>query len=104
MYEIAEGRLKLQLELGEDSPEASENADGWVTLPDGTKWSATFLSHAELGRIMGRWRVTGECLNGGYFTCPDLVLIRSPGVQAMFAAVRDMVAKGDHELSLRRVE
>lgn len=103
MYKIREEDLLLEVELGENSPEAIENADGWVTLLDGTSWSATFLTYAELGRIMDRWRVTGECLDGSYLTCPDLVVIQSPGVRNMFSAVRDMVANGDHELSLRRV-
>jgi hypothetical protein len=104
VHEITEDGLKLEVEVGEDAPDASENADGWVTLPDGTKWSATFLTYAELGRVMDRWKVTGECLNGSYFTCPDLVLSRSPGFRACFQRVRDMVANGDHELSLRQIE
>lgn len=104
MHEVAEGGLTLAVELGGDSPDTVENCDGWVTLADGSTWSATFLTYAELGRIMDRWKSTGECLGGSYFTCPDLVLVRAPGVQSMFAAVKDLVAHGDHELSLRRIE
>lgn len=104
MYEISDGFLTLQIELGEDSPEAIENADGWVSLPTGERWSATFLTYRELGRIMERWAGTGECLAGTYFTCPDLVVTRRPGVHEMFAAVRDLVSSGDHEMSLRRLE
>ncbi|HET6288160.1 MAG TPA: hypothetical protein VFG15_15605 [Amycolatopsis sp.] len=103
MYERTENGLKLELELGGDPPEACENADGWVTLPDGSRWTATFLSYAELGRILDRWKVSGECLNGTYFTCPDLVLIREPGVRNMFSAVQDLVADGGHALALGRV-
>lgn len=104
MLEVAEDGLLFEVELGSDAPEAVENADGWVTLSDGTRWSVTFLTYAELGRILGRWAESGECLGGRYFTCPDLVLTRTPGVATMFAAVKDLVANGDHELALQRVE
>lgn len=104
MHEISEDGLILQVELGGGSPDEVENADGWITLPNRERWSATFLTYPELGRIMDRWVTTGECLGGAYFSCPDLVLTRRPGVREMFAAVRDMVANGDHEMSLRRVQ
>ena len=104
MYEISEEGLTLQVELGEDAPDEVENADGWIQLPGEGRWSVTFLTYLELGRILDRWQATGECLNGSYFTCPDLVLTRRPGVREMFAAVREMVANGDHEMSLKRVE
>ncbi|WP_221332080.1 polymorphic toxin-type HINT domain-containing protein [Nocardiopsis composta] len=103
MYEISENGLTLRVELGGDEPDEVENADGWVLVPGGGEWSATFLTHREMGRVMERWRSTGECLGGAYFTCPDLVVTRRPGVREMFAAVRDMVANGDHETTLRRI-
>lgn len=104
MYEIAEGGLRLRVELGVDSPETVENADGWLLLPDGSRWSATFLTYAELGRLMDRWAASGECLGGRYFTCPDLVLIRDPGTQKMFAAAKDLVASGEYEVTLGRLD
>ncbi|MDT0471736.1 hypothetical protein AB0465_40515 [Streptomyces griseoviridis] len=104
MYEISEEGLILQVELGEDAPDEVENADGWILLPGGERWSVTFLTYLELGRILDRWQATGECLSGSYFACPDLVLTRRPGVREMFSAVREMVANGDHETSLKRVE
>lgn len=104
MYEISEGGLTLQVELGAEPPDQVENADGWIMLPDGQAWSATFLTYGELGRIFDRWQATGECLNGTYFTCPDLVLTRRPGVREMFASVQDLVAHGDHEMTFRRAE
>src|SRR5690606_31106041 len=79
MYEISENGLTLRVELGGDEPDEVENADGWVLVPGGGEWSATFLTHREMGRVMERWRSTGECLGGAYFTCPDLVVTRRPG-------------------------
>jgi hypothetical protein len=104
MYEIGDAGIKVQIELGGDSPEAVENADGWVVLASGERWAATFLTYAEVGRIMDRWSETGESLNGGYFVCSDLVIIRRPGVREMFNAVRDLVATGSHRNILTRVD
>ncbi|WP_433412897.1 hypothetical protein ACQP1V_27075 [Microtetraspora malaysiensis] len=47
--------------------------------------------------IMDRWQGTGECLNGRYFWCSDLVIIRKPGFVSMADAVRDMIAIGEFE-------
>ncbi|MEU0511200.1 hypothetical protein [Amycolatopsis sp. NPDC006125] len=100
---IAEG-VVLEVELGGDAPGSVENADAWVTLADGTRWTATFLTYAEIGRIMGRHRRSGEYLSGGYFTCPaDLVVLAEPGVRAMLDAVVDLVATGGHESVLHRI-
>lgn len=104
MYRIVDEALELQIELGDEPPEAIENADAWLILPDGSKWSITFLTYRELGRLMRRWATTGEYLGGAYFTCPDVVVVRDPGVTAMLAAVKDLVAKGEHELTLMKVD
>jgi hypothetical protein len=104
MYRISAENLVLDVELGGDAPDEVETADAWVTLADGTRWTATFFTHAEVGRVMERWRASGECLGGRYFACrPDLVITREPGVREMLAVVRDLVATGQHESMLHRV-
>ncbi|WP_157357412.1 hypothetical protein [Amycolatopsis nigrescens] len=95
----------LRVELGESRPEDVENADAWVTLSDGTTWSATFLTYAELGRIMERWEKSGECLSGRYFSArPDIVILRSPGVEEMCAVIAELVNNGEYEMALQKVE
>ncbi|MDX3227039.1 hypothetical protein [Streptomyces sp. ME19-01-6] len=104
MYEIIENGLKVEIELGGDSPDTVENADGWVELPNGEKWAATFLTYAAVGKILEKWSHTGEYLNGGYFVCSDLVIVRRPGVREMFNAVRDLVETDSHQSFLTRVD
>jgi len=101
MYEVEEGPFKLQVELGGDSPDQVENADGWVTVQGEGTWSATFITLAELSRLMNRWHETGEHLSGAYFICPDLVLLRDPGVGAILTAVRHLVDTGGYESLLK---
>jgi hypothetical protein len=97
MYEVEEGSFKLQVELGGDPPDQVENADGWVTVQGEGTWSATFITLAELNRLMNRWHGTGEYLSGAYFICPDLVLLRNPGVDAILTVVRHLVDTGGYE-------
>ncbi|OLR91246.1 hypothetical protein [Actinokineospora bangkokensis] len=101
-HEISRDGVTLHVQLGDSSPGEVENADAWVTVPDGSTWTITFLTYAELGRLLAWWERTGESLSGLYFTCPDLVLTTRPGVEPLFEAVREMVARGEHESVLIR--
>ncbi|WP_370945084.1 hypothetical protein AB5J62_39195 [Amycolatopsis sp. cg5] len=104
MHKITTDDLVLEVELGGDTPETVENADAWVSLPDGTRWSATFLTYAEVGRIMVRHRETGESLGGRYFPWgPDMVIVSAPGVREMLAVATELVATGEHLHTLRRL-
>ncbi|MEV0381782.1 hypothetical protein [Nonomuraea sp. NPDC050643] len=51
---------------------------------------------------MERWQETSESLNGRYFYCTDLIIIREPGFASTIAAVQDMIASGgiNHPYSL----
>jgi len=104
MFTVDEGSFRLEVELGSDLPEFVSNADGWVVIPGRGRWSATFLTLAELNMLMDRWHQTGEYLSGAYFICPDLILLREPGVSAMLSAVRDLVSTGAYETALPKAE
>lgn len=106
MYVIESDTLgvKVEIELGDQSPGDVDNADGSVTLEDGSKWAFTLLTYQELGRLLLRRRYTGENLDGKYFTCPDLLLMSNPGALEAFAAVCDLVKRGAHSSVFTRVE
>lgn len=75
-------------------PETAEEADATITLPDGTRRCATFMTLDVVRRVMDRWKGTGENLGGRYFWCSDLIIIRKPGFASMIDAVRDMITAG----------
>ncbi|WP_203883776.1 hypothetical protein [Planotetraspora kaengkrachanensis] len=75
----------------------ADEADATITLADGTRRYATFMTLGVISRVMDHWRDTGECLNGRYFWCSDLIIIREPGFGSMIDAVRDMIGSGDIE-------
>lgn len=78
-----------------DDPATVENMDVEVVLGDGSRWSATFLTLAEIRRVMDRWAQTGECLNGTYFQCTDLVIFEHGGIEAATDLVRRLVESGE---------
>ncbi|WP_208608492.1 hypothetical protein [Amycolatopsis pretoriensis] len=45
---------------GGERIEAVENVDVEVRLPDGSRWSATIFTLAEVERLMSEWVETGE--------------------------------------------
>jgi hypothetical protein len=93
-------RLKLRdakviFMLGaDDDKESVENVDAEIVLADGSRWSVTFLTLDEIGRIMARWAHSGECKSGAYFRVPDLVISKKPGIANMMAAVEDLIDHG----------
>jgi hypothetical protein len=78
----------------DDDKESVENVDAEIVLADGSRWSVTFLTLDEIGRIMGRWADSGECKSGAYFRVPDLVISRKPGIANMMEAVEDLIDHG----------
>ncbi|MFG1681381.1 hypothetical protein ACGFNP_14555 [Nonomuraea sp. NPDC049269] len=97
-YRISEPEFEMQIPRWEDHAlETADEADATITLPDGTRRYATFMTPAVVSKVMDRWRDTGECLNGRYFWCSDQIIIRDPGLASMIAAVRDMIATGEIE-------
>jgi hypothetical protein len=84
-------RFSIMYILGlDDEPDTVENTDAVVTAPDGTRWTATLLTHREVARVMDRWSTTGECADGSYFQARDLVIVREPGVDSMTRALMDI--------------
>ncbi|MEV0117365.1 hypothetical protein AB0H77_29720 [Streptomyces sp. NPDC050844] len=74
-----------------------ENVDVELRLPDGTRWSATFMTLREIAEVMDRRKQTGECAGGAFFQCPDLVIVPTGGVDAMMASLRGIMDSGGPE-------
>lgn len=78
----------------DDSAETVEDVDAELRLPDGTRWSASFMTLSAIQTVMKRWRETGEYGGGVFFQCSDLVIVPKGGVAAMVEAFRAIVAEG----------
>ncbi|MFJ4964185.1 hypothetical protein EES43_20820 [Streptomyces sp. ADI96-02] len=79
--------------LGEADDEATvEDVDVLVTLEDGRRFSATFLTPAAVVRWMDSEPEEYERL---HFQCPDLVITRHAGVPAMTRVLELARERGD---------
>lgn len=106
-YRVSDPGFEMMIPRWEGyAPETADQADATIGLPDGTRRYATFMTLDVVSGIMDRWQETGESLNGRYFFCTDLVIIREPGFASMLDAVRDLIASGeiDHACSLLPVD
>lgn len=83
--------------LGPDveSADTVANVDAFVDLSDGSSWALTIFTVDEVGRLLARWKETGEVANGSYFWAVDQLIVPEPGVSAMTAAIRELVRSGE---------
>lgn len=89
---------------GEDTYGSVENVDAVLEMSDGSRWSATILSLAELTAVMNRWQESGENLAGRYFVCPDLVVLRHGGVAEITEVFHEILRTGGPDGILKNVE
>ncbi|MFB7944694.1 hypothetical protein ACFC6L_07200 [Kitasatospora phosalacinea] len=81
------------------------NVDVEVRLAaDGSRWSATVFTHAEVGRLMARWARTGEELGGRYFWCSDALIVRDAGLDSIVAVLEGLYASGELTTVLQRLD
>jgi hypothetical protein len=78
-----------------DTVDTVANVDTFVDLPDGSTWALTIFTVDEVGRLLARWKETGEVANGSYFWAVDQLIVPEPGVSAMAVAIRELVRSGD---------
>jgi hypothetical protein len=88
----------------DDDMDSVENVDVEVIHADGSRWSATLISLAEIGRIMERWKASGEGLGGRYFQCDDLVVTRDGGLANMIEVLGALVRSGEFRCVLARID
>jgi hypothetical protein len=81
-----------------------DNVDVFVELPDGTRWSATVITLAQVETIMKRWATTGEALSGSYFWCSDGLIVRDSGINSMTEVLLGLVETGEFTQILQRID
>jgi hypothetical protein len=86
---------RFLLDLDVETAETVANVDAFVDLPDGSTWALTICTVDEVGRLLARWKETGEVANGSYCWAADQLIVPEPGVSAMTTAIRELVRSGD---------
>ena len=104
-YRVRTSAFDVTFVLGHDEDlDRVENVDAEVRLPDGSRWSATIFTVAEVKRLMMRWSRTGECAGGSYFWCPDGLLVNDAGIGNMTRVLAAIYDDGQLTDILNRLE
>ncbi|MFI9723894.1 hypothetical protein ACIHFE_30285 [Streptomyces sp. NPDC052396] len=88
---------------GEDL-ESVDNVDVFVDLKDGSRWSATIITLAQVEILMKRWAASGEALAGRYFRCSDGLIVRDAGIGNMTQVLTGLIENGEFPQILRRLD
>ncbi|MCX3061109.1 hypothetical protein [Streptomyces beihaiensis] len=82
------------------------NVDVEVRLTaDGSRWSATVFTLAEVERVMEHWSRSGEALGGRYFWCwSSGLIVREPGILGMTDVFVGLLDAGESRQMLRRLD
>ena len=75
-----------------------DNSDVIVTLGDGTRWVATFVTYQNVLSLAAKNRQTGECMSGRYLAVTDMILIEELTRPLVEAVVADLIADERFEL------
>ena len=75
------------------------NVDAEVHLADGSRWSSTISTLAEVDRLMRSW----EAIPGQCFFCAAGLIVRNPGIGSMVRVIAGLVASGEFDGVFRRI-
>ncbi|WP_435611452.1 hypothetical protein [Streptomyces sp. bgisy159] len=100
---LAKGFEALFLPSPDEVLEEVCNVDVEVHLPDGSRWSATIFTLAEVDRLMRRWEGTGEAAGGRCFWCSDGLIVRDPGIQGMVGVIAELLASDEFDGAFHRL-
>ena len=104
-YRVRTDLFELRVLAARDEDlRALNNVDAEVWLADSIRWSATILTVGEVQRLMSqRWPETGEYSSGGYWSCPDGLIVRDPGLDSITGVVAELIDKGELTGLLRQI-
>ncbi|MFD8417717.1 hypothetical protein ACFV2Q_39370 [Streptomyces sp. NPDC059650] len=80
------------------------NVDVFVDLQDGSRWTATVLTVAEVERLMEVWAGSGEALGGRYFWVSDGLIVKDPGIDSMSQVIAGLIETDEFSTVFQRLE
>ena len=77
-----------------DLDEDNDNVDVEVTLADSCRYFATFFTLKNIQQIMRRYQESGECLEGRYFFCSHMIVVRKLNLANIRDTIVDLLDSG----------
>ncbi|MDG4861544.1 hypothetical protein P8605_25745 [Streptomyces sp. T-3] len=104
-YRVQTGQFEASFlpDAGEDL-DSVDNVDVFVNLKDGSRWSATIITLAQVEILMKRWAASGESLAGRYFWCSDGLIVRDAGISNMTRVLAGLIETGEFTQILQRLD
>ncbi|MFD7164962.1 hypothetical protein [Streptomyces violascens] len=99
----AAGFQVLFLVEPDEAIEEVRNVNAEVHLADGSRWSSTIFTLAEVDRLMRSWEASGEAVSGQCFFCADGLIVRNPGIGSMVRVIAGLMASGEFDGVFRRI-
>jgi hypothetical protein len=104
-YRVRTDALEVRfLPNGDEDLDLVCNIDVFVELDDGSSWTATIFTLAEVGRLMDRWAETGEEQGGRFFWVTDGLIVREPGLRAMTEVIAGLVESEEFSQVFQRAD
>ena len=75
----------------------NSNSDVIFELNDGSRWAATFFTYKNIETIRKKNQLSGECLNGTYFSAALMILVSEMSEDIIKAVLQEMLISGELE-------
>jgi len=82
----------------------NDNVDVEVHFPNGKRYVATFFTLTNLQCLFDKNKMTGECKNGLYFNCPDMIIVEQLTQDIIHETVQDLLEEGEFEHAFLKIE
>ncbi|MGW5348756.1 hypothetical protein [Streptomyces sp. HUAS TT3] len=80
------------------------NVDVLVDLQDGSRWTATVFTVAEVERLMEVCAGGGEALGGRYFRVSDGLIVKDPGIDSTSQVTAGLIETDEFSTVFQRLE
>lgn len=84
----------------EDSNNSNEDI---IVSYKGQRYSATLFTLENIKSLMERYEATGECGNGSYFYCLDMVLVKNLRRTTILDAIDNIISEGEIDQALKKI-
>ena len=81
---------------------ADTNSDVIVTMTDRSRWVAPFFSYANIGSLVAKNRLSGECLRGRYFWASDMILVDEVTRERIEEVIKDLLTTHEFQAIFTR--
>ena len=95
--------ISAETDASGDWSSRDDAVDVVVTMADGTRWAATFITPLHMQQLRAADRETGEYLAGRYFWIARPVFTDELSRPAIEAIVADLLASGELRSAFRRL-